>query len=105
MAEKKSENNKKQKKTRSATVWSLNKISFYLIVATAILYLVAMILHVVGLPAYVVGMLQSIATAIMICVVAILAYRYVRNKPTVWLVLYIVVLLVVLVGSVIPLCV
>ena len=109
MAENKSENSKKTEKkkktTRTTTVWSLNKISFYLIVATAILYLVAMILHVVGLPAYVVGMLQSIATAMMICIVAVLAYRFVRNKPTVWLVLYIVVLLVVLVGIVIPLAV
>ena len=102
MAEKKTENNKKQKKTRSATVWSLNKISFYLIVAIAILHLVALILSCVGLagPVYI---LQGVATAIMICVVAILAYRYIRNKPTVWLVLYIVVLLVVLVGIVIPL--
>ena len=100
MAEKKTEE-KKKKTTRTTTVWSLNKISFYLIVATAILYLVAMILSCVGLagPVYV---LQSIANAIMICIVAVLAYRFVRNKPTVWLVLYIVVLLVVLVGIVIP---
>ena len=98
MAEKKSEN---KKKTRTRSVWSLNKISFYLIVAIAILHLVALILSCVGLagPVY---LLQSIATAIMICVVAVLAYRYIRNKPTVWLVLYIVVLLVVLVGIVIP---
>ena len=99
MAEKKSES--KKKTTRTRTVWSLNKISFYLIVATAILYLVAMILSCVGLagPVYI---LQSIANAIMICIVAVLAYRYIRHKPTVWLVLYIVVLLVVLVGIVIP---
>ncbi|MCH5156839.1 MAG: hypothetical protein J1G02_03060 [Clostridiales bacterium] len=104
MAEKKSENNNKKKKTRSTTVWSLNKISFYLIVATAILYLVAMILSCIGTRlAGPVRILQDIATAIMICVVAILAYRYIRNKPKVWLVLYIVVLLVVLVGIVIPL--
>lgn len=81
---------------------SLNQLSFWLIVASAILYLVGMILHFVGLQS-VTGWLQSVATAIMICVVAVLAYRYVRNKPTVWLVLYIVVLLVVLVGIVIPL--
>ena len=105
MAEKKSENSKKtenkKKTTRSTSVWSLNKISFYLIVAIAILHLVAMILSCVHLagPVYI---LQSIANAIMICVVAVLAYRYVRNKPTVWLVLYIVVLLVVLVGVVVP---
>lgn len=102
MAEKKDENKKKTTHTRS--VWSLNKISFYLIVAIAILHLVAMILSCVGLGRPV-SILQGIANAIMICVVAVLAYRFVRNKPTVWLVLYIVVLLVVLVGIVIPLIV
>ena len=81
---------------------SLNKLSFYLIVATAILYLVAMILSCVGGLAGPVMILQGVANAIMICIVAVLAYRYIRNKPTVWLVLYIVVLLVVLVGIVIP---
>ena len=81
---------------------SLNKLSFWLIVASAILYLVGMILHLVGLQA-VTGWLQSVATAIMICIVAILAYRYVRNKPTIWIVLYIVVLLIVIVGIIIPL--
>ena len=103
MAEKKTE--KKEKRTnRTTTVWSLNKISFYLIVAIAVLHLVAMILSCVGLGGPV-RVLQGVANAIMICVVAVLAYRYVRNKPTVWLVLYIVVLLVVLVGIVIPLIV
>lgn len=98
MAKKKSESNNK-----SSNVWSLNKLSFWLIVATAVLYLVAMILHLCGLPATLVGALQSVATAIMICVVGILAWRYVRNKGTVWIVLYVIVLLVVLVGIVLPL--
>ena len=81
--------------------WSLNKVAFYTIAAAAILYLVSMILHLVGFQ-NITGWLQGVATAIMICIVSILAYRYVRNKPTVWLVLYIVVLLVVLVGIVVP---
>lgn len=95
MAKKSNNNNNK------GSGWSLNKISFWLIVATAILYLVGMILSCVHLagPAMI---LQNVANALMICVVAVLAYRYVRNKPTVWLVLYIVVLLVVLAGIVIP---
>ena len=95
----KKSNDNKSNKPRNA--WSLNKLSFYLIVATAILYLVGMILSCVGLSGPVL-ILQGIANAIMICVVAVLAYRYIRNKPTVWLVLYIVVLLVVLVGIIIP---
>ena len=101
---KKSDNNNNNKQSRN--VWSLNKISFYLIVAIAILHLVAMILACIGgnlaKPVYI---LQGIANAIMICVVAVLAWRFVRHKPTVWIVLYIVVLLVVLVGIVIPLIV
>ena len=84
----------------------LNKISFWLIVAVAVLYLVAMLLSVIdaGL-AKPVHILQGIANAVMICVVSVLAWRYVRNKPTVWIVLYFVTLLVVLVGIVIPLIV
>ena len=97
----KKSNNSEKNNNRSHSVWSLNKLSFYLIVATAILYLVAMILSCVGLAGPVM-ILQGIANAIMICIVAVLAYRYIRNKPTVWLVLYIVTLLVVLVGIVIP---
>ena len=99
MAKKSDENKNRSNKPRSA--WSLNKISFYLIVATAILYLVGMILSCFHLSGPVL-ILQGIANAIMICVVSVLAYRFVRNKPTVWLVLYIVVLLIVLVGIVIP---
>ena len=104
MANKKSESNKTESSNKkSTTVLSLNKISFWLIVATAILYLLAMILHLCGLPAALVGSLQAVATAIMICIVSVLGWRYVRNKGTVWIVLYVVVLLVVLVGIVLPL--
>ena len=105
MANKKSESKKSESSSnkKSTTIWSLNKISFWLIVATAVLYLVAMILHLVGLPAALVGSLQAVAMAIMICVVSVLAWRFVRNKGTVWIVLYIIVLLVVLVGIVLPL--
>lgn len=97
MAKKKTES---KKRTYS---WGINKLSFWLIVITAILYLVATILHVVGLSATLVGALQSIASAIMICVVAVLGWRYVRNRSISWKVLYIVVLLVVLLGIVLPL--
>ena len=82
--------------------WSLNKISFWLIVASAVIYLLGLILHFVGFQS-VTSWLQGVATAIMICVVAVLAYRYIRNKPVVWLVLYILALLVVIVGIILPL--
>ncbi len=86
---------------KSGGGWSLNKISFWLIVISAILYLVGIILAAVDL-GNITGYLQAVATAFMICIVAVLAWRYVSNKPTIWKVLYFVVLLVVIAGIVIP---
>lgn len=103
-----SNNNNKQKKTKSSSggsSWSLNKISFYTLCAVAILYLVAMILSVCGISLKIVSALQGVATAIIICIAAVNAWRYVKSKPTVWKVLYIIVLLVVLICIVIPLVV
>ncbi len=87
----------------TTTVWSLNKISFYTIVAVAVLYLISMVLSLIGVNSALIGALQGFATAIMVGVVTILAWRYVDGKPTVWKVLYIVCLLVVLFGIIIPL--
>lgn len=85
--------------------WGLNKISFYTMGAAAILYLVAAILSLVNASklATAVGVLQGLATAIMICIIAVLAWKYVRSKPTSWKVLYFVFLLVVILGIIIPL--
>lgn len=95
------------KKTTSSssrsTVWGLNKISFWVIGAMAILYLVASILSLCSVNLKVVSALQGVATAMAICIAAVLAWRYVKNKQTVWKVLYFVLLLVVLLGIVLPL--
>ncbi len=89
--------------SRSSNVWGLNKISMYIICAVAIIYLVSMICSLAGVSLKVVSALQGLATAIMICIVAVLAWRYVAKKQTVWKVLYIVCLLVVIAGVIIPL--
>lgn len=83
--------------------WGLNKISFWCIGAMAIFYLIASILSLVGVTSKVIPALQGVATALAICIVATLAWRYVRNKQTVWKVLYVVLLLVVILGIIIPL--
>ena len=88
---------------KSGSGISLNKISFWLLVAAAFLYVLGIIFHFVGgAVAGIVGYLQAVATAAMICVVAVLAWRYVANKQVVWKVLYFLVLLIALVGLVIP---
>lgn len=111
MAEKKktTTQSKSTKTTKSSsskkTVWSLNKISMWTICAAAILYLVSLILSLCGVNFKVVSALQNLATAIMIVIVSILAWRYVAKKPAVWKVLYIVCLLVVIAGIIVPLVV
>ena len=101
--------NKSSKSTKSTTkrsVWGLNKISMYLLIAVALLYVVSMILSLVSQDlAVAVLAIQGVATAIMVCIVAVLAWRYVRPKEVVWKVLYVLCLLLVIVGVIIPMCV
>ncbi len=85
------------------TVWGLNKISFWTIVAVTFLYAVSLVLAACNVNLKVVSALQGVATAIMIIIVAILAWRYVRPKPMVWKVLYVICLLIVIAGIIVPL--
>ena len=107
MAEKKSSSKSTSSKSSSSsskkTMWGLNKISFWTIVAITILYAIALILSACGVSATAVSALQGIATAIMIVIVSILAWRYVKPKPMVWKVLYFVCLLIVIAGIIVPL--
>lgn len=102
MAEKK-KSQSKSSSSKNHGGWSLNKISMWTICAAAILYLVSMILSLCGVNFKIVSALQNTATAIMIIIVSILAWRYVSKKPAVWKVLYIVCLLVVIAGIIVPL--
>ena len=88
--------------SRRSSVWSLNKVSMYVLVAIALLYVVTMILSCVGLSSQIIVALQGAATAIAVVFVAILAWRYVRPKQAVWKVLYVICLLLVLVCIVVP---
>ena len=98
---------KKSSSPRRRTVWGLNKISFWLLGAAAILYLIGLILAAVNASklATAVSVMQALATALMICVVAVLGWRYVRPKQTVWLVLYFTFMLVIVAGIIVPLCI
>ncbi len=105
-----SNNNNKQKKTKSSgggSSWSLNKVSFYALCVVAFMYLLAMIFSLVKVAALATAatIIQNIATAVVICVAAVNAWRFVKGKQTVWKVLYALVLLIILVGIVVPLVV
>ena len=112
MATKKSSSTKSSSSKSSSsssskkTVWGLNKISFWTIVAVTFLYAVSLILSAINASKLntAIKALQGVATAIMIVIVAILAWRYVRSKPVVWKVLYVICLLIVIAGIIVPLC-
>ena len=101
----KKSSSKSTTKKSSSSFWGLNKVSLWVLGAAALLYLVAMILSLVDVDAIAVTALQNIAMAAMVVIVAILAWRYVRSKPTVWKVLYVFILLVVIACIIVPLCV
>lgn len=101
----KSTSTKTTRSSSSGSSWGLNKVSMYTIVAVALLYVISMVLSLVGVSFKIVGALQGLATAVMICIVSILAWRYVAYKPMVWKVLYIICLILVICGVVVPLVV
>ncbi len=98
-----SKSSKSSSSSSKRSSWGLNKISFWTIVAVTVLYAIALILSACGINATVVNALQGLATAIMIVIVAILAWRYVRSKQMIWKVLYFVCLLIVIAGIIVPL--
>ncbi|MBP3630832.1 MAG: hypothetical protein J6J23_05025 [Clostridia bacterium] len=103
MAEKKSSKTQTSSSNRTTTVWSLNKVSFYVICASAILYLIGAVLAMFDLQLKIVAALQGVASALTISIVAIIAWRFVSHKSNAYKVLYLVCLLVVLIGIILPL--
>lgn len=94
---------RKSSKSGGVFTWGINKLSMYTIVAVALLYALSMVLALCGVNLKVISALQGLATAVMICIVAYLAWKYVAKKEPVWKVLYVICLCLVLVGIVIPL--
>ena len=104
MATKKSSSTKSsQTKSSSSSKWGLNKISMYVLVAVALLYVVSLLLACFDVNLVVVSALQGVAAAVMVIIVSILAWRYVKPKQAVWKVLYVICLHLVIVGIIVPL--
>ncbi len=82
---------------------TINKVSFYVIAAVAGLYLISLIFALFRHHSLLIGVLQGIATAAMISIVAMHAWKYVKSKSKTWKIIFIVCLALVLVGVVIPL--
>lgn len=101
------QNNKKSSSSSSSggsRMWSMNKISFWTIVVASIVYLLGVVLgKLVPSLGVLVGIAQSIVIVVMTTIVAIHAWKFVRNRQTIWIVLFVVCLLVILVGIILGL--
>ena len=97
----------KDNNTNKVHNWRLNRFSFYTMAAVAILYLVATIMSLINADKLVaaIGALQGIATAIMVAIVSLLAWRHTKNKSLSWKLLYLMFLCVVFLGIIVPLVV
>ena len=81
----------------------INKISFYTLLSLAVLHMIATVLSLIGIGSTIVGYLQGVATAVALCILAFIAWRYVDSKTTAWKVLYFIILLIALAGVILPL--
>ena len=101
------QNNKKSSSSSNSSgsrMWSMNKISFWTIVVASIVYLLGVVLgKLVPSLGVLVSIAQSIVIVVMTTIVAIHAWKFVRNRQTIWIVLFVVCLLVILVGIILGL--
>ncbi len=82
--------------------WGVSKIAFYALAAVAILYLLNTVLNLCGVSSMLVSILFGVGEAILTCVAAYIAWNFVDGKSTVWKVLYLVFVIVILIGIILP---
>ena len=80
----------------------LSKLAFWTIVAVTLLYATSIILSACGIVSWVVSALQSVATGLLILIAALLGWNHVKFKSVAWKILYIICLVVVIAGVVVP---
>ena len=80
-------------------------LAFLVTMFAAVLYLVAMSLSFFDIDVKIIDTLQSVASVIMICIVSIIGWRFVKTRSLVWKTIYILVLVAVVASVVIPVAV
>ena len=80
----------------------LGFISFLVALFASVLYIVAMVLKFLDVQVGVIGTLQSVATVIMICIVFVLGWRFVKNRSAFLKVIYVLLVLVVIASVTVP---
>ena len=93
---------KQNKPQKSSGGISLNKVAFYtLVVAAVVLMIQAVLTRVLG-GSVILSAISAVIQIILYALAGILGWRYVKNKQTVWKVLYILAALVLIVAVILP---
>ncbi len=86
----------------SSTKWSLAKVAFVIIFAVAVLYLINSFFAIFGVGFKIIATMQAVCSALALALVGFVGWDYVKNKQDNIRVAYVVAMVVVLVGIIIP---
>ena len=85
---------------RGGRFWGF--LAFLVTMFAAVLYLVAMVLKLLDISIAVIGTMQSVATVILICIVSVFGWRFVKSRSLSWRLLYVLLILAVVASVVVP---
>ena len=85
---------------RGGRFWGF--LAFLVTMFAAVLYLVAMILGFLEISSAVISSMQSVASVIMICIVSVFGWRFIKHRSITWKLLYVLLILAVVASVAVP---
>ena len=85
---------------RGGRFWGF--LAFLVTMFAAVLYLVAMVLSFFETSSSVINSMQSVASVIMICIVSVFGWRFIKRRSLTWRLLYVLLILAVVASVVVP---
>lgn len=82
--------------------WSLNKVSFFVIFVVAVLYLINSLLAILQVNLTVIGSMQAVCSAVALGIVGFMGWNYIKHKADSLKITYIILLLLVFIGIIVP---
>ena len=77
-------------------------LAFLVTMFAAVLYLLAMVLGFFDISSALINSMQSVASVIMICIVSVFGWRFVKSRSLTWRLLYVLLILAVVASVVVP---
>lgn len=85
---------------RGGSFWGF--LAFVVTMFAAVLYLLSFVLSFWEIDVKVIDTLSSVASVIMICIVSVFGWRFIKRRSLTWRLLYVFLLLAVVASVVVP---